>query len=73
MTKLTSATLPEKAEVAAPEVLAQFDILRRIVDRGLSLSTQEDTVFTDIFIHLQDEINRTRKFYEEANGVRYGG
>lgn len=51
------------------DVLEQLEILRRIADRGLHLSestdyTYEPSEFIDIFVHLLDEIKRTKNYYE---------
>lgn len=51
-------------------MLERLDILRRIAERGKRLAEAElqlgDTtlVYVDLFVHLLDEIERTKNYYE---------
>jgi hypothetical protein len=42
-------------------VQEQIEVLRRIAERGLNLAHKIDTRFVDIFQHMLDEIERTKK------------
>ena len=45
-------------------LLDDLIVIRRIVDRGLSLAVQEKhSHFTDVFQHLLDELQRINKNY----------
>lgn len=48
------------------ELDEQFEILRRIAERGLNLAHDADTRFIDLFQHTLDELERTRKIYEHS-------
>ena len=48
-------------------VLEQLEIIRRIAERGKRLAestdyTYEPTEFIDLFVHILDEVNRTKKY-----------
>jgi hypothetical protein len=45
----------------------QLEVLRRISERGLSLAHRIDWRFVDIFQHLLDEIERTKKWDEDPD------
>jgi len=54
-----------RLEIKHPYLYEQLDILRRIAERGKSLAestdyTYEPTEFIDLFVHLLDEIERTK-------------
>lgn len=49
-----------------PYIEEQLDILRRSCDRGLNICWEtEDMFFIDLFTHMKDEIERTKKALDE--------
>lgn len=62
MTKMTHQLGKNSAAyLSSGELDEQLDILRRIGERGMSLAHKIDSNFVDIFQHLLDEIERTKK------------
>ncbi len=60
------ASLTTFGSMTNSEVEEQFEILRRIAERGRNLAHDADTRFIDLFQHTLDELERTRKAYEHS-------